>query len=303
MTPIRTVLGDANTVFVSPDGAFNLIPFEALVDEAGRYLVDSYQFRYLTSGRDLIRLEDTVANQNPAVLIGAPTFSWAEQVVDNSAEIPQQRGISIAENRFPLLAGTQDEVEAIAQKFSESSLPEPRVYMAATATEAQFKAIHSPQVLHLATHGFFSENENHINPLLQSGLVFAGVKQRQSGPDQDGILTALEVTGMNLSTTQLVVLSACETGLGELLVGEGVYGLRRAFVLAGTQSQVISLWKVDDTATQELMADYYDRLLSGIPRDAALRETQRAFLRSEDYSHPYYWAAFIGSGDWRPLHQ
>lgn len=129
----------------------------------------------------------------------------------------------------------------------------------------------------------------------------AGAATSQSGPDEDGILTALEVTGLNLQGTQLVVLSACETGRGELAAGEGVYGLRRALVLAGSQSQVISLWKVDDTATQEWMVAYYSRLLDGVPRAQALRDTQRAFLEHPDYSHPYYWAAFIGSGDWRPL--
>ena len=136
---------------------------------------------------------------------------------------------------------------------------------------------------------------------LQSGLILAGAAQGQSGPDEDGFLTALEVTGLNLRGTQLVVLSACETGLGELAAGEGLYGLRRALVLAGSQSQVISLWKVDDTATQEWMVEYYNRLLADVPRDQAMRETQRAFLVHPDYSHPYYWAAFIGSGDWRPL--
>ena len=100
-----------------------------------------------------------------------------------------------------------------------------------------------------------------------------------------------------------MVLSACETGLGELSAGEGLYGLRRALVLAGAQSQVISLWKVSDDATQELMVAYYEKLQAGTPRDVALRETQLAFLRSPEHDHPYYWAAFIGSGDWRPLQQ
>ena len=109
------------------------------------------------------------------------------------------------------------------------------------------------------------------------------------------------MTGINLRGTQLVVLSACETGLGELSAGEGLYGLRRALVLAGAQSQVISLWKVSDDATQELMVAYYERLRAGTPRDVALRETQLAFLRSPESDHPYYWAAFIGSGDWHPL--
>ncbi|MEM9447007.1 MAG: CHAT domain-containing protein [Cyanobacteria bacterium P01_E01_bin.6] len=298
MAPVRAALGDTTTLFLSPDSALNLIPFESLVDESGNYLVETYQFRYLTSGRDLMRLDNTNASSNPALLIGNPTYGRSgEQVAqaDTSAQT-NTRGIDFENRIFPSLSGTQTEVDRIA-----TLLPGITPYTGTDATEALLKQQDQPNLMHIATHGFFEATEESFNPLLQSGLILAGASLGQSGPDQDGILTALEVTGLNLRGTQLVVLSACETGLGELAAGEGVYGLRRALVLAGSQSQVISLWKVNDTATQELMVEYYDRLLSGTPRDAALRETQLAFLESEEYSHPYYWAAFIGSGDWRPL--
>ncbi|MGD1929783.1 MAG: tetratricopeptide repeat protein [Leptolyngbyaceae cyanobacterium] len=293
MAPVRDSLGATTTIFISPDGALNLIPFEALVDEAGDYLLESYQFRYLTSGRDLLRVENTPASNNPAVLVGNPIYGRPGEVVAQA----DTRAIDFDSRIFPALPGTQAEVDLIAPK-----LPGAEVYTQTNATEALLKQQSQPSILHIATHGFFEPTEETLNPLLQSGLILAGAAaEGQSGPDQDGILTALEVTGMNLSGTQLVVLSACETGLGELAAGEGVYGLRRAFVLAGSHSQVISLWKVDDIATQELMVDYYDRLISGTPRDASLRETQLAFLNSDEYSHPYYWAAFIGSGDWRAI--
>ena len=296
MAPVRAVLGDITTVFLSPDGALSLIPFEALVDESNQYLIETYQFRYLTSGRDLMRLENAVASTNSALLVGNPTYGRPGELV---AQADPRRTIDFKNRIFPALPGTQVEVELIAPQ-----LPGAEVYTATNATEALIKQQAQPSILHIATHGFFEPDGETLNPLLQSGLILAGAAAGgQSGPDQDGILTALEVTGLNLRGTQLVVLSACETGLGELAAGEGVYGLRRALVLAGSQSQVISLWKVADTATQELMVDYYTRLLSGSPRDAALRETQRAFLNSDEYSHPYYWAAFIGSGDWRPLQQ
>jgi len=241
-----------------------------------------------------MRLENTVASTNPALLVGHPTYGRPGELV---AQADPRRPIDFKNRIFPALPGTQVEVELIAPR-----LPGAEVYTATNATEALIKQQTQPSILHIATHGFFEPDAEILNPLLQSGLILAGAAAGgQSGPDQDGILTALEVTGLNLRGTQLVVLSACETGLGELAAGEGVYGLRRALVLAGSQSQVISLWKVADTATQELMVDYYTRLLSGTPRDAALRETQQAFLNSDEYSHPYYWAAFIGSGDWRPL--
>ena len=293
MAPVRQTLGGTTTLFLSPDSALNLIPFEALMDQSGSYLVETYQFRYLTSGRDLMRLDQVKTSRNPALLVGNPTYGRPGELVAQA----DTRAIDFENRLFPALLGTQSEVDLIASKLSGA-----QVYTQTNATEALIKQQAQPNILHIATHGFFEPVEETLNPLLQSGLILAGAAAGgQSGPDQDGILTALEVTGMNLSGTQLVVLSACETGLGELAAGEGIYGLRRAFVLAGSQTQVISLWKVSDTATQELMVDYYDRLLAGSGRDAALRDAQLAFIESEEYSHPYYWAAFVGAGDWRPL--
>ena len=292
MAPVRKALGGTKTVYLAPDGALNLIPFEVLVDESGEYLAKDYQFRYLTSGRDLVRLANSSASTNSATLMGNPSYDKTEEIVT------QTRTINFIDRIFPALPGTQDEVDLIAAK-----LPASEVHTQTNATEAVIKQQVQPSILHIATHGFFEPIDDIGNPLLRSGLVLAGVTDGQSGPAQDGILTALEVTGLSLRGTQLVVLSACETGLGELSTGEGLYGLRRSLVLAGSQSQVISLWKVDDTATQKLMVDYYDRLLSDTPRDAALLETQLAFIESGEYSHPYYWAAFISSGDWRTLQQ
>ncbi len=296
MAPVRAALGDTTTVFLSPDGTLNLIPFEALVDESNQYLVETYQFRYLTSGRDLMRIADTAASDNPAVLMGNPTYGRAGALVAQA----DTRAIDFKNRIFPALPGTQAEVDLIAPL-----LPSPLVYTQTNATEAAINQQAEPSILHIATHGFFEPADDASNPLLQSGLILAGAADGgQSGPGQDGILTALEVTGLDLRGTQLVALSACQTGLGALSTGEGLYGLRRAFVLAGAQSQVISLWKVSDDATQTLMVAYYQTLLSGTPRDVALRDTQLAFSQDPEYAqyaHPYYWAAFIGSGDWRPL--
>ena len=126
------------------------------------------------------------------------------------------------------------------------------------------------------------------------------MNQLQSGPE-DGVLTALEAAGLDLWGTQLVVLSACETGLGDVHTGEGVYSLRRAVVLAGAESQVISLWKVDDEATKDLMVDYYRRLMAGEGRAEALRQAQLAMLHSRARNQPFYWASFISSGAWTSL--
>jgi CHAT domain-containing protein len=136
--------------------------------------------------------------------------------------------------------------------------------------------------------------------LLRSGLALSGANRNKNG-DDDGVLTALEVAGLDLSGTRLVVLSACDTGVGEVKNGEGVQGLRRALVLAGSESQVMSLWPVTDEGAKELMIDYYKALQRGEGRSEGLRQVQLRMLRSEKWRHPFYWAAFIQSGEWANL--
>jgi CHAT domain-containing protein len=136
--------------------------------------------------------------------------------------------------------------------------------------------------------------------LLRSGLALANANSRNSGID-DGILTALEASGLNLWGTKLVVLSACDTGVGEVRNGEGVYGLRRAFVLAGAESLIMSLWPVSDYTTRELMTNYYKNLKQGVGRGAALRAVQLDMLKRNPKLHPFYWANFIQSGEWANL--
>jgi CHAT domain-containing protein len=138
------------------------------------------------------------------------------------------------------------------------------------------------------------------DPLLRSGLTLAGANFSRTGPEK-GILTALEASNLNLWGTKLVTLSACHTGVGEVRNGEGVYGLRRAFVLAGTESVVMSLWPVSDYATREIMASYYKGLKKGLGRGEALRQTKLALLKRKDRQHPFYWASFIQSGEWGSL--
>src|SRR4029077_3749220 len=138
------------------------------------------------------------------------------------------------------------------------------------------------------------------NPLLRSGLALTGANLNKGGGD-DGILTALEASNLNLWGTKLVTLSACDTGVGEVRNGEGVYGLRRAFFLAGTESLVMSLWPVSDYVTRELMTDYYSGLKRGFGRGEALRLAQLAMLKRKGRQHPFYWASFIQAGEWANL--
>ncbi|HSF23784.1 MAG TPA: CHAT domain-containing protein, partial [Blastocatellia bacterium] len=335
MRPVRKLLGGTRRLLLSPDGALNLIPFAALVDERNRYLVERYSFTYLTSGRDLLRLREKVQSKQAMVIVNNPDYGPMDgvdtergvklstpQVITKkqAASAPKEtaqstEAIDFSLVMFPPLPGTQQEAEAL-----KTMMPEAATWSRTQATEAAVKQLAAPAILHIATHGFFLEDMAlasapdgrglHIsgsqltsaamrveNPLLRSGLAMAGANLRKSG-DDDGILTALEVAGLDLWGTKLVVLSACETGVGEVRSGDGVYGLRRALVLAGSESQMLSLWKVDDEATRDLMIDYYTRLQGGNGRSEALRQVQLKMLASGNRRHPYYWASFIQSGEW-----
>jgi CHAT domain-containing protein/Flp pilus assembly protein TadD len=291
MQPIRQRLGNTHNLFISPDSDLHLLPFEALVDEQGRYLLQTYNITYLTSGRDLLRLQNPKTNNNKPLVLADPFFDKPGKMTASSAT----RSINLAETTWNPLDKTSEEAEAIGTLFGI------RPFLGSNATETIVKQTTSPSILHLATHGFFQPTtDSTTNPLLNSGLVFAGFRIGKSGND-DGILTALEASNLNLSGTKLVTLSACDTGLGTVATGEGIYGLRRALSISGAESQTISLWKVADDATKDLMVNYYTRLKKGEGRSEALHNAQRDMLKSEKYSHPYFWAAFIPSGDWRPL--
>jgi CHAT domain-containing protein len=222
---------------------------------------------------------------------------------------------------FGPLPGVRDEVRAL-----QEMLPRATVLLGEQATEAALRRVDAPRILHIATHGFFlPETDDSAdgasiavpaltaagtrvgkwaawadNPLLRSGLALAGANQGRSG-DDDGVLTALEASGLDLWGTKLVVLSACDTAVGDVKRGDGVYGLRRALVLAGAESQLMSLWSVSDRSTRDLMIGYYKQLTQGAGRAESLRQVQLRMLRDGRRAHPYYWASFIQSGEWANL--
>jgi CHAT domain-containing protein len=330
--PIEASIRDVAHVMVSPDGALNLVPFAALVSGNDKYMVEAHTISYVTSGRDLTRVRTgqpgTSRAAMPPVVLANPLFEGirSETPVVPVKETPTATTRAVDARvlesalRFDSLPGTADEASELAK-----ILPDARVYTGATATEALLKGLNAPSILHIATHGFFLRPEaasaeatssnrglavagsqsgaapgDREDALLLSGLALAGANQRWSGAGEDGILTALEAAGLDLWGTRMVVLSACETGIGDARNGEGVYGLRRALVLAGSESQVMSLWQVSDTATRDLMISFYLRLRAGEGRAAALRQVQLAMLKSgRNRDHPFYWSSFILSGDWR----
>jgi CHAT domain-containing protein len=319
MRPVRAALGDARLVLVSPDGSLNLIPFGALVDEAGRYLVENYTINYLTSGRDLLRFRTQVPSRQQPFVFAGPNYDLTGQPAapPRPATGRRQRSGDPTLLHWTSLQGTEEEARSLG-----SVLPGAKVLTGREATERALKSVAGPRILHVATHGFFLPDQERsaqlnltnlgqsavagpsaggISPLLRSGLSLAGANRRDGGEGEDGVLTALEASGLDLLGTKLVVLSACDTGVGEVKNGEGVYGLRRALVLAGSECQMTSLWLVDDTATQELMTDFYARVLRGEGRAEALRQVQLKMLGSDERKHPFFWASFITVGDWRGM--
>jgi CHAT domain-containing protein/Flp pilus assembly protein TadD len=343
MQPVRKLLGPTRRVFISPDSALNLIPFAALVDERGEYLVKRYHFTYLTSGRDLLRLQEKIKSENAPVVMADADFDKASnsnKVSDSQSATNNANSVNVAngsnsasdERVGPKLGEVEFEplgrLVASAEEAREvkRTLKRATVFLRGEATESALKQVSSPSILHIATHGYFLEEEvkpgsktfkstriavrrkrndstasvKLENPSLRSGLFFAGANKGRSG-DDDGVLTALEVAGLDLWGTKLVVLSACDTGVGEVLNGQGVQGLRRALVLAGSESQMMSLWPVNDRGTRDLMIDYYKALKAGLGRGEALRQVQLKMLKNPKRRHPFYWASFIQSGEWANL--
>lgn len=317
MRPIRGQLGEARQIIFSPDGMLNLVPIGSLVDEKGKFLVQDYSISYVVSGRDLMRMGARVPARSPDVVIANPIFGSRAAQGEEPSSTGERKASGLSGAFFGDLPGTGEEAEAIGKIF-----PGARVLTQGEATEKAFKELHGPRLLHVATHGFFLKGaetarkssrgldleldtphtkESHApNPLIYSGLALSQANSRP-GEGEDGILTALEASGLDLWGTKLVVLSACETGLGELENGEGVSGLRRALFTAGAESAIMSLWKVDDEATRDLMIDIYARLSKGSGRAESLRQAQLGLLGNKNFGHPYFWASFVEVGDYSNL--
>jgi CHAT domain-containing protein len=252
----------------------------------------------LSSGRELLHAGDMQRSGEPAVIIANPEFG------------PKAAAGGPVSRAFDSLPGADAEATAVRRL-----VPDARIIRGAEATEATLKSLRHPSVLHIATHGFFlagdgpdvvtgtrglrqvgGEPPAYIPPLLRSGLALAGANRAHAADEEDGILTASEAAMLDLHGTQLVFLSACESGLGVVNAGESVYGLRRAFAIAGARTQVLTLWQVSDSATKIFVTDFYRHLRAGEDGGTALRAAQRAALADPKRAHPFFWAAFIFSG-------
>lgn len=310
--PLQTKLKGIKKVYVSPDGIFNLINFNTLRNPAtGKYLIEEIDLRKVSNSRDLVMIKEKTVPSQYASIIGGPDFKAAASDVSPSKSnnvaveksyysLSLERGMTLSN-----LPGALEEARNLERLFKEKNW-QVDYFVGAAASEENLKHTIKPKVLHIATHGYFQKdltgNDNFQsteNPLTRSGLLLAGAATTLKNRDEkiitenreDGILTAYEAMDLNLENTELVVLSACETGLGEVQNGEGVYGLQRAFQVAGAQAVIVSLWKVDDEVTQKLMKLFYTIWLSGKSKEESFHTAQLKI--KTEHPHPYYWGAFV----------
>jgi tetratricopeptide (TPR) repeat protein len=322
--PLEPVLKRSRRIYLSPDGILNLIAWDVLAGEDGRSLIEDREIRLVSSTRDLLGARRG-AETRSAVLVGNPDFGLDESRHAALARSLRAAGHPASAGRnlrsssrlstdLHPLPGTKDELRSIQSKLQRAGW-RVEVFSDARALEEAVKGVRSPGVLHIATHSFFLEDlaqpsaetddaaaASNEDPMLRSGLYFTGANRVLSGRNasvelDDGLLTAYEASGLNLNGTNLVVLSACETGLGKVENGEGVFGLRRAFQVAGAESVMMSLWAVPDKETQELMTLFYDRWLAGATKADALRRAKlelRSRVRKR-YGRdlPFYWGSFV----------
>jgi CHAT domain-containing protein len=299
-SPLDDMLKGKSRIYLSLDGVYNQINLNTLQNPKGGYLVDDKNLTILSNTKDLIAIKSRKVRRmslSSATLFGFPTYFLGgdKKSTGGTREVD--------ETNISPLVGTQEEIKKVGSILQSHKI-NAQVFTNERASEHQIKQLQHPRVLHIATHGFFVEDENsslaiaagnESNPLLRAGLLLAGaanfIQDRSRLEEENGILTAYEAANLDLDNTDLVVLSACETGKGEVENGEGVYGLQRAFQTAGAQTIVMSLWKVDDAATQQLMTSFYSNWMNGMSKAEALKNAQ--ITLKKQFPHPYYWGAFV----------
>ena len=358
--PLSKHLTNSSRLIICPDGQLSRLPFEMLPSlcssnesylQSGRYLIEEKTISYVGSGREIFRFTSSDPRRpSPLVgrskdskgdaalpatissfVMGDPDFDFdLESVHERDGILQVSAGTSPLRSltrdyhgmRFGRLPGAEAEARSIAKLLGDRTI----LKLGRDAREAELKAAVSPQVLLLATHGFFfsdqelrrtngpldaflargaarqrSFGEDSENPLMRCGIALAGANRaftRTNSAAEDGLFTGLEASMLDLQGTELVILSACDSGNGEVRIGEGVMSLRRAFRIAGAQTVLASHWEVSDRATEELMTKFIELWRSGKPRADAWREAQLSLVHSKDLSSPYFWAAFTLTGQW-----
>jgi CHAT domain-containing protein len=298
--PLIDEIGQVATVYLSADGIYNQINMEAIATPDGRYVIDNSNIVLVSNTKDIyVRTakKREPAKENTASMFGNPTF-YMTASADTRA--------------IAALPGTEKEIDQLKLILKQKGWNTTE-FVERSAAEEKVKELNSPKIFHIATHGLYRPtavvtlekemegNEAVLtqNPLMRTGLLLKGAGDLLDKTDfnynmENGILTAYEAMSLNLDKTDLVVLSACETGLGDLEAGEGVYGLQRAFLVAGAKVLIMSMFKVDDDATQKLMLKFYQKWLNTNNLRQSFIDAKKE-LRVE-YPEPIYWGAFMMIG-------
>ena len=264
-------------------------------------MIEEKNIQYVPSGKELVRLfeyTNTKKAQNPAVVIANPDFNKNIKAPkeEEKALMPniKRNGIvkSLFKMRFRSLPGTKEEAKAIERTMHDKIKVDE--FTKENATEKNLYSVISPKLLHIATHGFFIKDSNIPNPMLKSGIALTGANAGAIKGNGVGIVTALKLSGLHLQGTDLVVLSACETGVVDINSTESVSGLAKAFIQAGAKDIVMSLWSVDDKATKDLMTQFYKNISAGETYTTALKKAKLKMIQKN--MHPFYWAGFILNG-------
>ncbi len=325
--PVEPYLKNIKHVLVSPDGNLNLIPFEALVDSSGRYFIEDALLSYVGAGRDIAKFTQISLKGGTSLIIADPDYDLgfkdiekekgSRNIAKNQMRSGNVRVRDIDGMRFDRLPDTRKEADVIEKILKETFAQNVYNRQDKKALEHTLFETTSPRVLHLATHGYFltkqesrqsdamsetgalenpAENTPSVieNPMLRSGIVLAGVNTSLKSGQDEGVVTAEKVLGLRLKGTDLVVLSACRTGVGDIESGEGVFGLKRAFILSGAKSIIMSLWSVPSQETVDLMSYFYTQISEGKAASEALRQAKLSIMKERP--HPFFWAAFILTG-------
>lgn len=332
--PIAAKVEGVKELIISPDGLLWHLPWDAIPLGPKKYAVEEFGIRYVMSGRDLMPTATVGGDTGRPIVVANPSYDLESEQIRSAlkavfpslkdAAIPladvRERSVFSGASPLPL---TADEARAVAPNLQRFAGAKPQMFMERYALESVIKRVKRPSVVFLSTHGFFLADEEirrvdeagiagslglstlldpqvRQNPLLRCGLLFAGCNSPQAENLDDGVLTGMEILGIDLRGTKLVVLSACETGLGQVRNGEGVAGLRQAFRLAGAESVVASLWSVPVGDTADLMNDLFSNLANGQTPAESLRLAQVKRIAAHrsvfGASHPWFWAAFTVTG-------
>jgi CHAT domain-containing protein/tetratricopeptide (TPR) repeat protein len=300
-----------HVLLIAPDGELSVVPFDAIAGMNDNFLVDQTDIRYASSVRDLHRSSVESHSTRPSLVIGDPSFDAGQPSTAAATSAPTLQlrtigGSSLRDTTFQPLPDTLMEAQLVQRALEGLQPGKVTLLSSESASVEAVRNAQAPRFLHLATHGFYLDEGSdspqqagnpvmtRLDPGSLSGVALAGANPALRNGSVAGLLFASDMAEINLIGTQLVVLSACDTGLGMIRAGEGVLGARSALAIAGAHASLTTLWSVSSAETAEFIADFYSRVASGSSTVLSVREAKLAL--KQKYPNPYYWGAFVLSG-------